>query len=437
MAVYLPIISQFKDDGIKKANKSFKDLEGTGAKVAFAFKKALVPALAVLGALAGVTKGLIAAGEKASTSNARIRQIATSMNLFGKEADKVTDRLVDLANKTARQTGLDQNAIKETQAKLLTFKNLAKTADDVGGAFDRATKAAIDLAAAGFGEATSNAAQLGKALEDPIKGLTALTRSGVTFTEEQKELIKTLVESGRILEAQELILGAIETQVGGTAEATANASDKMKVAFDQLKEKLGEQLLPVFEKAVDILIKFADWAKNNDKAVLIMAAALGALAASIVAVNIAMALNPFVLIAVAIAALVTAIVIYWPQIKAFLRAFGEELDRLLGPIDEILGFIAKMGVDAFKTLKGTFSPGKLPIPQMADGGIVKARPGGTLAIIGEGGRDEAVVPLRNGMSALSGGSPNVIINVSGALDPVAVARQIDQLLKNNTSNFGF
>jgi hypothetical protein len=435
MAVYLPIISQFKDDGIKKANKSFKDLEGTGAKVAFAFKKALVPALAVVGALAGATKGLIEAGEKASTANARIRQIATSMNLFGKEADKVTDRLVDLANKTARQTGLDQNAIKETQAKLLTFKNLAATADSVGGAFDRATKAAIDLAAAGFGEATSNAAQLGKALEDPIKGLTALTRSGVTFTAEQKELIKTLVESGRILEAQELILGAIETQVGGTAEATANASDKMKVSFDQLKEKLGEQLLPVFEKVVDILIKFSDWAGKNDKAVLIIAAAVGALAMAIIAVNIAMALNPFVLLATAIAVLAAATVIYWPQIKKFFKDVGEELDKLLGPLDEITGFLSSQGSKAFGALKGTFRAGK--IPKMADGGIVKARPGGTLAIIGEGGRDEAVVPLRNGMPALSGGSPNVIINVSGALDPVAVARQIDQLLKNNTSNFGF
>jgi len=435
MAVYLPIISQFKDDGIRKANKSFKDLEGTGAKVAFAFKKALVPALAVVGALAGATKGLIEAGEKASTANARIRQIATSMNLFGKEADKVTDRLVDLANKTARQTGLDQNAIKETQAKLLTFKNLAATADSVGGAFDRATKAAIDLAAAGFGEATSNAAQLGKALEDPIKGLTALTRSGVTFTAEQKELIKTLVESGRILEAQELILGAIETQVGGTAEATANASDKMKVSFDQLKEKLGEQLLPVFEKVVDILIKFSDWAGKNDKAILIIAAAVGALAMAIIAVNIAMALNPFVLLATAIAVLAAATVIYWPQIKKFFKDVGEELDKLLGPLDEILGFLSSQGSKAFGTLKGTFRGSQ--IPKMADGGIVKARPGGTLAIIGEGGRDEAVVPLRNGMPALSGGSPNVIINVSGALDPVAVARQIDQLLKNNTSNFGF
>jgi phage-related minor tail protein len=120
--------------------------------------------------------------------------------------------------------------------------------------FDRATKAAIDLAAAGFGSVTTNAVQLGKALEDPIKGLAALGKSGVTFTAEQKELIKTLVETGRVAEAQEIILKAVETQVGGTAEATANASDRMKVAFSQLQESLGERLLPVFEKFATFFI---------------------------------------------------------------------------------------------------------------------------------------------------------------------------------------
>jgi hypothetical protein len=76
----------------------------------------------------------------------------------------------------------------------------------------------------------------------------------VTFTAEQKELIKTLVETGRVAEAQEIILKAVETQVGGTAEATANASDRMKVAFSQLQESLGERLLPVFEKFATFFI---------------------------------------------------------------------------------------------------------------------------------------------------------------------------------------
>jgi len=229
----------------------------TGATgFASGFKKVIGPALALAAAVAvgNFVKESIAAGEAAATSNSRIAKIAESMGLFGTETATVTRRLVDLANKTAIATGVDQNSIKATQAKLLTFKELAKTAGDVGGSFDRATLAAVDLAAAGFGSAETNAVQLGKALNDPIKGITALARSGVTFTEAEKEKIKTLTESGQILEAQNLILGAIETQVGGTAVATVNGSDQMKVAFSQLKESVGAELAPAFTDLTTALL---------------------------------------------------------------------------------------------------------------------------------------------------------------------------------------
>ena len=89
---------------------------------------------------------------------------------------------------------------------------------------------------------------------DPIKGITALSRSGVTFTEVEQERIKTLVASNKVSEAQILILEAIETQVGGTALATANASDKIKVGFTQVQEKIGLALLPAFEKLTAFLL---------------------------------------------------------------------------------------------------------------------------------------------------------------------------------------
>jgi hypothetical protein len=487
MAVYLPIISEFKDKGIKDAEKGFKDLEGAGAKMQYAFKKALVPALAVVGALGGAAVKFALAGEKAATSNARINQIAESMGLFGDETQKVTDRLVELAEKTARQTGIDQNAIKETQAKLLTFKELAESADDVGGSFDRATKAAIDLASAGFGDATSNAVQLGKALNDPIKGITALTRSGVTFTEEEKKKIRTLTESGKILEAQNMILGAIETQVGGTSEATADGSEKMKVAFSQLQESVGMALLPVFEALLPLVEKFAQWAADNPGVVIAIASAVGLLAAAIIAVNIAMAVNPFVLAVAGIAAVAAGVVAAYKKFETFrnivngvidvfkavagwiqdnwqlvisivlgpigilianfralkdiaIKAFeiiADAAEKLLGPISKVVDGVGKVISGAGK-VGGAIGGAIGKIPFLADGGIVKARPGGTLAVIGEGGQDEAVVPLRNGRPALStGGSGGITINVSGALDPVAVARQIEQLLASKQSAFGF
>lgn len=254
MAITIPILSEFSDKGIKAAESAF-------GKIGNVAKKAAIGIAAVGAAGVAVGAKLIAAGERAETANARISQIAESMGLFGEgtanagtSVEQLTKRLASLAEKTALQTGVDQNQIKLTQAKLLTFKELATTADELGGAFDRATMAAVDMAAAGFGSAEMNAVQLGKALNDPIKGITALTRSGITFTESEKDLIKTLVESGKTLEAQDMILSAIETQVGGTAKATANASDRMKVAFSLLQERLGQYLLPIFEKFVSFIV---------------------------------------------------------------------------------------------------------------------------------------------------------------------------------------
>jgi hypothetical protein len=264
-ALGVNIVSTFDSKGIRKAITDFKKLGAAGAsagtKATFALRtmdKAVTNGaknVAKFGAMAGaafgaVSFGLVKVAEAAATSNARIEQINKSMGLFGGAAQQVTDRLIKLSETQAMATGIDRNAIKETVAKLLTFKELAATADTVGGAFDRATQSAIDLSAAGFGSATENATQLGKALNDPIKGITALNRSGVTFTAQEKEKIKVLVESGKMLEAQDTLLKAIESQVGGTATATANASDKMRQGLGMAAESLGILLLPAFQRLV-------------------------------------------------------------------------------------------------------------------------------------------------------------------------------------------
>jgi hypothetical protein len=231
---------------------------------------------------------MVAAGEAAATSNARIAQINKSMGLFGDTTAIVNKRITDYAEATARATGIDQNQIKLAQAKLLTFKELAVSADEAGGAFDRATQAAIDMGAAGFGDAATNAVQLGKALNDPIKGVTALAKSGVTFTEQEKDKIKTLVESNKLLEAQDMVLKAIEMQVGGTALATANDSDKMKVAFSQLSESIGLTLLPIFQKFTAIMLKVSQFAAENTTVIVILGGVIAGLAVAVLAANAAM-----------------------------------------------------------------------------------------------------------------------------------------------------
>lgn len=248
-AINLPIVSKFVDKGVKEAEGAFsglsKSLGKLGGAIAAAFSVA---------AITNFAKESIAAAEGVQVANQRIDQIAKSMNLFGEETQAVSDRLKAYAEANELTVGVDAEVIKATQAKLLTFKELAGTADEAGGAFDRATQAAVDLAAAGFGQAETNAVQLGKALNDPIKGITALTRSGITFTAAEKEKIKTLVESGDVLAAQELVLKAIETQVGGTAAATVTATERMGLAFDNVKETVGAALLPVFESLAMTLL---------------------------------------------------------------------------------------------------------------------------------------------------------------------------------------
>jgi phage-related protein len=309
MAITINILSSFKNAGFQRLEKELSRLETPLQKVQ-ATARALGPAATIgFGALAYGATQAVQAAEAAQVADNRLQKIAESMGLFGDETSKVTDRLKAFATQTMEATAIDDEQIKATQAKLLTFKNLAATADTVGGAMDRATLAAIDLAAAGFGSAETNATQLGKALQDPIKGIASLARAGVTFTAQEKEKIKTLVESGQMLEAQNLVLSAIETQVGGTAEATATGSAKMKASFGELSEQIGAALLPVWEALTPVIITIVNFMKENTGVVVALGVVFGALAAAIIGVNIAMYANPITLIIAGVALLITGVIL--------------------------------------------------------------------------------------------------------------------------------
>jgi hypothetical protein len=442
----------------KGLESSQKKLQRFGKSVDQAFKKTAILA-AGLGAAAFK---FVEAGEASATANARILQINESMGLFGDQAQSVTNRLVKLAEATALNTGVDQNAIKLTQAKLLTFKELAQTADQMGGAFDRATMAAVDMAAAGFGEAETNAVQLGKALNDPIKGITALTRSGITFTAEEKELIKTLVESGKTLEAQDMILKAIETQVGGTAEATANASDKMRVGFKLVSEQIGTALLPLFEELVAFLqtsvipqmAGFADFVSRNTQAIKILGlalvgivATLGTLSLVIKAVNIVMttfnaivkiatviqagfnlilSLNPIGLVVIAVAALAAGFVLAYKKIEPF----RDLIDSIVQKVKDLGSAIKNSAVG-----KGISAIFNKVTEGAALGGSVSA---GQAVRVGELG-SEVFVPTTGGQiiphNKLSGGGGNTFI-LNGIVDAESARRSIERVMQNSTLRTG-
>lgn len=235
--------------GLATASKSLKGFAAGAGAVAGA---AIAAATAVTALGLAAVRG--AEDDEAMTKS--LHQGAKSMGLFGDQADAVADRLDKLGTATQFMVGMDENVIKGAQAKLLTFRELAKTADQVGGNFDRATMAALDLSAKGFGDASSTAVMLGKALNDPVKGVTALRKAGVQLDETQTKNIKTLVTQGKYLEAQAIILREVEAQVGGTAKATAKASDIIGLYLGEIGDAFGAALLPLIREIMPGLTTF-------------------------------------------------------------------------------------------------------------------------------------------------------------------------------------
>jgi len=184
------------------------------------------------------------------------RQTNTVIRTTGAAAWTSADHIGDLATALSDKAAIDDEAIQSSANLLLTFKKVRNEAGKGSDVFDRATAAAVDLSAAGFGSIDSAAKQMGKALNDPVKGISALSRSGVTFTKSQQKQIKHLVATNQTLEAQKMILGEVESQVKGSAAAQADPLAKLNVAWGNLLEQLGGYLVPIINKAAAGLTTF-------------------------------------------------------------------------------------------------------------------------------------------------------------------------------------
>lgn len=177
---------------------------------------------------------------------------ANVIKVTGGAAKVTAGQVGDLATAISNKTGVDDEAIQSGANLLLTFKNVKNEVGAGANVFDRATAAAVDLSAAGFGDVAGSSKMLGKALNDPIAGITALGRAGVTFSAGQKTQIKGMVEAGNLLGAQKIIMAEVESQVGGAAAASATAGEKAAVAFGNLKEQIGTAMLPVIDKVASV-----------------------------------------------------------------------------------------------------------------------------------------------------------------------------------------
>ncbi len=182
--------------------------------------------------LTDVGKKLIAVYSIQEQAEARLEQ---TIKATGQAAGFTTRELTTMASGLQQVTKFGDEAIIGAESLLLTFKDIA------GDTFPRALESILDVSEAMGTDLQSATIQIGKALNDPILGLTALARSGIQFTEVQKDMIKGMVEMGDKSGAQAIILEELESQFGGVARAAADTATSALVQYDNALGDVKEQ----------------------------------------------------------------------------------------------------------------------------------------------------------------------------------------------------
>lgn len=214
-----------------------------------------------------LTESLIDAGEAARAEDALLGNVVKQMGIFGSRAEDVTAKMIKYADATELATGIDAGIIKSTQTKLSTFDKVAATADQTGGAFDRATKAALDMSRTFGGDASTYAIMLGKALQDPEKGLAALKKTGALMPEDIQRIGDEFKRTGDQARAMSNILSAVERQVGNSGEATATGTSRIRAAFNQMRDELAVPISQEFDKLADAVAKMTPQIVANFQAI--------------------------------------------------------------------------------------------------------------------------------------------------------------------------
>lgn len=178
-------------------------------------------------------------------------ELAAVLESTGGKAGMTADAVNELASRFQTLTPFEDDVVLAGENMLLTFTNIGK---DV---FPQATEAMLNMGQK-FGSVDAAAVQLGKALNDPIAGVTALRKWGVTLTDAQEESIKAFMAQGDIASAQKIILGELETEFGGLAVAAGQTLtgklEILKNSFGDMQEKIGGAFIPILTQVADLLI---------------------------------------------------------------------------------------------------------------------------------------------------------------------------------------
>ena len=301
---------------------------------------------AIGAAVGGFLKSSLDEAKEAEQGNA---DLAQSLKSTKGAAGMTMESLQELSESLSKNTTFEDDAVKSGESMLLTFTNIGK---DV---FPQATAAVLDFAQKMGTDPKQAALQLGKALNDPANGLSKLTKSGVTFTDQQKKQITAMQKSGDTAGAQKLMIQELNKEFGGQAAAAADTyAGKQKQIANQVKEvkeAIGTALMPVLAKLLKsitpIIQGIADFISKNPKltaAILAAVAGIGVLvggisllntAMSLVAITQTVVLGPILLVVAAIAALAVgaiAVVTHWQQVSAFFVGLWNAIKGLFSNI---------------------------------------------------------------------------------------------------------
>ncbi|MFS0912811.1 phage tail length tape measure family protein [Microbacterium sp. 179-I 3D2 NHS] len=239
------MVSEITGAGVSAGN-------GLGASLLGTVKKYAAP----LAAAFGIGKAISTGFAEVKDAQAVTAQLAAGIASTGNAANVSVEGLNNLASSIQATTGQTDDSIGAAQGLLLTFTNIRNVGVD--NIFDQATQAAADMAARMGGDAASKATMLGKALNDPVKGVTALTKVGVQFTEQQKSQIAAMVAAGDTLGAQKVILAELNTQFGGSAAAFGQTLpgqlERAKRGFEDFTQTAVGAITPLAGPVLELLI---------------------------------------------------------------------------------------------------------------------------------------------------------------------------------------
>src|SRR3989304_1925015 len=200
-----------------KASGTFRKVGGEAGGLSQKLRGALVPAVALAGAAFGGLGVVLGTSIKeAMESQKVIAQLEAVLKSTKGTAGLTKTQLLDMAAAFQKVTTFSDEAVLSTENVLLTFTQIK------GPLMQKATQAVLDMSTALGTDLQGSAIQVGKALNDPILGMTALRRVGVSFTSEQVAVIKKLQETGQTAKAQQLIIKELNTEFGGSAARAAD-----------------------------------------------------------------------------------------------------------------------------------------------------------------------------------------------------------------------